>query len=735
VLPKKDIKDWVNFMIIVELVLASSATYAGLQFYRQRTKKKSTLRDVLITASNPGIDSEPSFLAALDARYQTFVQTRIDPLLEGKSRTAQMKLLASDVQLKVTDNLNTTSTALNRYLAGSLLLMSINVLSVWLFPPLLFATGAATIYLSLYVFAEAYRSLRTQRQVTTELLIALYVIGTWAAGYLILEPLFAFLYFLGAKVVFLMETRSRQGVSDLFGLKPNFAWRVTDGLEIKTPIEALEAGDIIVANPGEPIPVDGVISAGMALVDQRHLTGEAQPVEKSSGDVVLAATLLLTGRIYIRVEKAGNETTAAQISAVLEQTANYETPFVTRGQEIANQSALPNLMLSLLAWPVRGFTGAVAILSAGPSFNLKTCSLLSMLNYLQIAAQDAILIKDGRALDKLSQVDTIVFDKTGTLTIDQPHVAHIHCIDPALDETTVLTYAAAAEYRQSHPIAKAILTAAEEQQLNLPMIDEASYKVGFGIEVMLDQQWIHVGSERFMQQNGITIPEKIQVRQAMCHAQGHTLVLVACNRTLVGALELHATLRPDLHATMADLRQRGLALVIISGDQEEPTRQLANQIGIEHFFANTLPENKAALIAQLQAKGHVVCFIGDGINDAIALKQADVSISLRGATTIATDTAQVVLMDHNLAKLGDLFELASQFNRTIQHIFWATLAPGVLLVGGVFFLHFGIIAAEVLLQLGFFNGIAAAMLPLLRNKRTQEPQAEPALSETTISNH
>jgi Cu2+-exporting ATPase len=140
-----------------------------------------------------------------------------------------------------------------------------------------------------------------------------------------------------------------------------------------------------------------------------------------------------------------------------------------------------------------------------------------------------------------------------------------------------------------------------------------------------------------------------------------------------------------------------------------------------------LPENKAALIAQLQAQGHVVCFIGDGINDAIALKQADVSISLRGATTIATDTAQVVLMDQNLAKLGDLFDLAIQFNRTIHHIFWATLFPGIILVGGVFFLHFGIITAEILLQLGFFNGIGVAMLPLLRNKRARGPQEEPAL--------
>lgn len=722
-------------MFILGLVLAGSATYAGLQVYRQRIEKTPMLRDALITAGNNRSERRQSFLTALDARYQTFVQTHFDPLLEGKARTAQMQLLAADVQLRVTDNLNTTSTELNRYLAGSLLLMSINLLSVWLFPPLLVVTGVATIYLSLYVFAEAYRSLRTQKQVTTELLIALYVVGTWVAGYLILEPLFAFLYFLGAKVVFLMETRSRQGVSELFGLKSSFAWCIKDGLEIQTPVDELEAGDMIVANPGEAIPVDGVISAGVALVDQRHLTGEAQPVEKGPGDIVLAATLLLTGRLYIRVEKAGNETTAAQISSVLEQTATYETQFVTRGQAIANQSALPNLALSLLAWPVRGFTGAVAILSAGPSFNLKTCSLLSMLNYLQIAAQEAILIKDGRALDKLSQVDTIVFDKTGTLTIEQPHVAQVHCVDAMVDETVVLTYAAAAEYRQSHPIAKAILAAAEARQLTLPMLDEASYRVGFGIEVTIDQQAIHVGSERFMQQNGIALPEKIQAIQALCQAQGHALVLVACNHTLIGALELHATLRPELQRTIADLRQRGLALVIISGDQEEPTRQLASRLGIEHFFANTLPENKAALVAQLQAQGHVVCFIGDGINDAIALKQADVSISLRGATTIATDTAQVVLMDQNLAKLGHLFELANQFNRTIQHIFWATLFPGIFLVGGVFFFHFGIITAEILLQLGFFNGIGAAMLPLLRNKKAHVPQEAPAQSETTISHH
>lgn len=709
-------------MALLELVLVGGAAYTGIQAYRQRTQKRS-LVDRLQEVAEDQIDRTQTYLDKLDKRYQTFIQTRIDPLLEGQTRRQQMELLTSNVELQVNEVLTTTDAKLNRLMAASFSLMGIATLSSWLFPPLLLLTAAGTIYLTWFIYAAAYRSLRQKKRVTTELISALYVSGMWLAGYFVFGAVICFFYFLEAKVLFRMEGRSRQGFTSLFGQQSRFAWRVVDGVEVQIPVETLQAGDIIVVNAGEPIPVDGVIIQGMALIDQQHLTGEAQPAERGVGEPVLAATLLLTGRIWVAVAKAGSETTAAQITAILEQTANHQTALVTRGQQIADRSALPTLSLSLLAFPLRGFVGAVAVLGSGFGFNLRTCSLLSMFNYLQIAARNAILVKDGRALEQLSKVDTLVFDKTGTLTLEQPQVAQVHCCHPAVDEARVLTYAAAAEYRQPHPIAKAILAAAAERQLLLPAVDEAGYEVGFGIQVTIDQQRIRVGSERFMQQSGIIMPVAMQTVQATCRRQGHSLVMVARDDALIGALELHATPRPEVQAVLADLRHRNLHLAIISGDQEEPTRQLANTLGIESYFANTLPENKAALIAQLQSEGRVVCFIGDGINDAIALQQADVSISLRGATTIATDTAQIVLMDQSLAKIGALLDLANNFNQTVQQAFWTTMLPGVISIGGVFFLHFGIIAVELLFQLGFFTGLGTAMLPLLQEQSKQESPA------------
>ncbi|MCB0062868.1 MAG: heavy metal translocating P-type ATPase [Caldilineaceae bacterium] len=705
-------------MALLELALVGGAIYSGIHHYRQRSQKQRSLVVHLQNVTDQPTEGWRDLLHQVDARYQTFVQTHLDPLLEGHARHQQMELLTTDTNrpLQVNEVLMTTDMALNRYLAASLGLMGTALLSAWLFPPLSIISVAGAIMLNWTVYVGAYHALRERKLVTSELITALYISGMWLAGYFVFGAFSCFLFYLGTKVLFRMEGRSRQGFAHLFGQQPHFAWRVVEGTEIQVPTTALEVGDIVVVNAGEAIPVDGIITQGMALIDQHHLTGESQPAEKGVGERVLAATLLLTGRIWISVEKAGDETTAAQISTILEQTANHQTKLVTEGQQLADRSALPNLLLSLAAFPLRGFVGSVAVLGAGFGFNLRTCSLLSMLNYLQIAAHNAILIKDGRALEQLAKVDTVVFDKTGTLTLEQPHVANIHCAQPTVDETTVLLYAAAAEFRQPHPIAKAILAAAEERGLALPMIDEAGYEVGFGIRVTIAEQVIRVGSARFLQQSNIAIPEAIQTVQAACRQQGHSLVMVARNDELIGALELHATPRPEVQQVVADLLQRNLHLTIISGDQEEPTHQLANHLGIKSYFANTLPENKASLITQLQQEGRVVCFIGDGINDAIALKQADVSISLRGATTIATDTAQIVLMDQSLTKLGTLFDLAQKFDRTITQGFWTTMIPGVICIGGVFFLHFGIIAAELLFQLGFFTGLGVSMYPLLQKR-------------------
>jgi len=707
-------------MALLELALVGGAAYAGLQTYRQRGKKGSLL-EILSTKTAEQTANIQTALTKLDARYQLFIQTKLDPLLGGEARHQQMDLLASDTKLQVNDILtNTDDAEINRYLGLSVSLMGVATLSTLLFPPLLLLTTAGAIYLTWPVYKAAYQSIRQEKRVKTELIVALYMSGMWLNGYFVFGAFVCALFFLGTKVLFQMEGRSRKGITDIFGQQPRFAWRVVDGVEVQTAVAELQAGDVIVVNAGEPIPVDGVITHGTASIDQHMLTGEAQPAEKSIGDPVFAATLMLTGRVQIQVEKAGAETAAAQIGEILAQTANYQTELESRGLQLADQGALPNLLLGLLAIPLRGFVGATAVLGAGFGFNLRTCSMLGTLNYLQIAARNTILIKDGRALERLRQVDTFVFDKTGTLTLEQPTVAQLHCCQEGLSEEELLTYAAAAEYRQPHPIAKAILSAAAERNLALPAIDAASYEVGYGIKVTVGGQLIRVGSDRFMALEAIVIPESIQAVQAICRQKGRALVMVARDNQLLGALELHATLRPEVETVLSDLRQRGLALAIISGDQEEPTRDLAHALGIETYFANTLPENKATLIEQLQSEGRVVCFIGDGINDAIALKKADVSISLRGATTIATDTAQIVLMDQSLAKLGDLLDLAKNFDKTIKQGFWTTIVPGVICIGGVFFLHFGIVAAEILFQLGFFSGLGVAMLPLLNEKRQQQ---------------
>ncbi|MEZ4736034.1 MAG: HAD-IC family P-type ATPase [Caldilineaceae bacterium] len=289
--------------------------------------------------------------------------------------------------------------------------------------------------------------------------------------------------------------------------------------------------------------------------------------------------------------------------------------------------------------------------------NLWISGPLALRNFLTVATRRSILIKDGRSLELLTEIDTVVFDKTGTLTLEQPHVTHIHPFAD-VDAHDLLRYAAAAEHRQTHPIARAILAYAEEQQIRLPAIDETRYEMGYGLQAEIEGKTIRVGSGRFMTLKKIALPSEVAFLQESGHAQGHSLVMVAMGDQLIGAIELEPTIRPEAKDVIERLRRRNLDFYIISGDQEGPTQALAQKLGIDNYFANTLPENKAKLVAQLQEQGRAVCFVGDGINDSIALKKANVSVPLRGSTTVAMDTAQVVLMDTTLAQLPTLFALA-----------------------------------------------------------------------------
>jgi Cu2+-exporting ATPase len=586
--------------------------------------------------------------------------------------------------------------------------------------PLLYVPSAlCTLYAFRFLFTDAYRIYQEEQRLDYRAIWAMTIPAALAIGAVTSAAFGALLGIVGYYLVAKTENRSKQQIAELFGGQIGTVWLLVDGVEVEASLAQINNGDIIVVQAGQMIPVDGTIATGTATVDQHMLTGEAQPVEKAPGDGVLAATIVLSGRIQIQVEKAGEATVAAQITQVLNQSSNLKRSLQSRTDRMMNRLTWPILGLSALAVPFAGLSGAVAVLWYYPGGRLMNFGALSMLSNLQVAAQRGILVKDGRALETLSEIDTVVFDKTGTLTSEQPTVSQFFCYN-GLVQQDLLRYAAAAEAKQSHPIARAILQAAADHSLTLPPLEEAHYKVGYGLKTRIEGVMVCVGSVRFMQMEGIAVPLTIIEQQAASHAIGNSLVLVALNNEIVGALELAPTIRPEADAIIRSLHARGIQTVIISGDNEAPTQRLAAELGISRYFAEVLPQDKADLVAQLQAEGHKVCFVGDGINDAIALKTANVAISLRGATTVATDMADIVFMDGALRQLPTLFQLADEFAANMFINLVAAVVPPVLGIASTLFLGWGFGIAVVLSQVNLPVGIYNALRPLLDEEKTRQ---------------
>ncbi len=268
---------------------------------------------------------------------------------------------------------------------------------------------------------------------------------------------------------------------------------------------------------------------------------------------------------------------------------------------------LPLLALSAAALPVAGAQGAMAVLISDVTWDARLTGPLSVLNFLNLATQHGILIKDGRALELLAHVNTVVFDKTGTLTLEQPELGRIYVRD-GLDENQLLTYAASAERRQTHPFARAILQAAQARQLDLSASQDAHYQEGFGILVHLPDTQVHVGSARYMEMEGIDIPADWRALQAGGHAQGYSYVYVAVEGRLSGLIELRPAIRPEVKQLVQQLKARNLTLYILSGDHQQVTAALAEQLGIEHYFAEVLPAGKAEIVERLQAEWRIGLF-------------------------------------------------------------------------------------------------------------------------------
>ena len=582
--------------------------------------------------------------------------------------------------------------------------------------PLIWLTIPIVIYSERPFFKLAYDSIIKEKRITSYVIDVFLVSGLLVGGFFYTEVIAAWFALLGQKLLIKSENNSKQNIAQLFGEQPRFVWLLSEqGVEVEIPIEALKIGDVILVNAGQVIAVDGIITEGVASIDQHKLTGESQPVEKGIGDVVLASTIVLAGRIGIKTENTGEGTVAMQIAQVLTQTADFKDSLQSRGEAIADKLTLPTLGASALFLPIFGYTASLAVLTNTFGYKMRLFAPASMLSFLDVASQQGILIKDGRSLEILNQVDTIVFDKTGTLTLEQPTVAQIHTVAD-VSENDVLYYAAGAETGQTHPIAKAILTLAKQRQIVIPTLSNACYEMGAGIQVQIDKKTICVGSESFMLLNKFNIAESLKKVQINAHKQGHSVVFIASDNHVIGAIELQATLRPEAQHIVNDLKQRNMSLYIISGDHDAPTKKLAETLGISNYFANTLPEEKAALIGQLQSEGKSVCFIGDGINDSIALKKANTSISLKGAATIATDTAQIVFMDGKLTQLPELFQLAVKYEENIKSNFLISTIPSCVCIGGVMFFHWGVVIGMGVTLSTLFAGIINSTIPSLKQK-------------------
>ena len=687
--------------LFVPLLLLGGLTYSGKKIYKKLVGEKDTF---------------PISKSATGKEEQSIEENREQQIQDILSENGPKEIREWEKE-------NT------HYLKFSFISMGVTSVFSLFFPAFTILTTPLLIYCALPVYQDAYNSLINKGKLKISLLDSIAITAGIATGYYAVSAFGNAVYFIAAKLLDKTRNNNQKIICDIFQDLPQHVWLLRNEVEVEIAISELKVGDIIVVNAGEVIPVDGKIVNGIATIDQRMLTGEAQQCEKEAGDQVMAATIVITGKIHIQTEKTGTETIAVNITQALNQTSSFEMSLQTEAEETADKTVLPMIGLGTFTLFTLGTASSLAVFCSNFAEVLRLTAPISMLNFLQLASKNAILIKDGRSLEYLNQIDTVVFDKTGTLTLDQPHLGKIFTFNDYQDNE-LLTYAAAAEYRQNHPIAKAIVQAATERNLQIPEIDLGHYEIGYGVKVKIADQMIKVGSLRFMEMEGISLPAKIKDIEQTCHGQGYSTVYVAIEEQIGGILELKPTIRPEVISEIRKLKKRKLSLYIISGDQEYPTQRLAKELGIENYYANTLPGDKAALIEQLQQEGRSICFVGDGINDSIALKKANVSISLRGASTVATDTAQIILMDQSLAKLDYLFELAGQFRTNQKTGIAVSILPGIICIGGIYLLHFGILSTLIFYNASIVAGLGNASLPKLQEKmKSTQPDLEDELGK------
>jgi len=475
--------------------------------------------------------------------------------------------------------------------------------------------------------------------------------------------------------------KTSDAIKKLMGLAPKTAHILRDGAEIEVPVDAVQLDDIVIVRPGDKIPVDGVIVSGSSSVDEAMLTGESLPVEKKVGDAVIGASINKNGSFQFKATKVGKETALAQIIQLVEDAQGSKAPIAQLADKISGvfvPIVIGLAVLSGLAWFFLGqeswifaltITISVLVIACPCALGLATPTAIMV--GTGKGAENGVLIKSGDALETTHKIQTIVFDKTGTITEGKPVVTDILVADSALSEAELLTLAASAEQGSEHPLGEAIVGAAKERQLPLAEGSDFSAIPGHGIRVTVNERVLLLGNIKLMKEEGIELSTFVQQADRLAE-EGKTPMFVAKDGSFAGIIAVADTVKDSSQTAIARLHKMGIEAVMITGDNKRTAEAIAKQVGIDRVLSEVLPEDKALEVKKLQAEGKKVAMVGDGINDAPALAQADVGIAIGSGTDVAMESADIVLMRSDLMDVPTAVELSKATIKNIkENLFWA----------------------------------------------------------------
>jgi Zn2+/Cd2+-exporting ATPase len=604
------------------------------------------------------------------------------------------------------------STGWTLLLSGVLIAFSwmLQWLDLWLLAADMLMAGSAVIG-GVPIARRAISALR-YRTFGIDLLITVAVTGSLGIGEYWEGAAVTFLFTLGAFLEGKTLEKTRDSIRSLLALSPMEATVIRDGSEVRVHPDEVQLGESVLVRPGEKIPVDGTVLQGRASVDQASITGESIPVQKGTEDSVFSGTIVQFGYLEVKAERVGEDTTFSRIVQFVEDAQESKAPTQRFIEKFAKYYTPGILILAAVLFLVtRDIPLTLTLLVISCPGALVIAAPVTIVSGIGNAARKGVLVKGGNTLEQISQIDVVAFDKTGTLTEGKPQVVSMKTAKGT--EEAMLMLAARAERRSEHHLARAIITEAEKKKLPLTTDADGDFHSlpGKGIEAWVDGSIVLVGNRLLMQEQQLSIPVSLQGYIEAEESLGRTLMYVASEHEVLGCIAVADPLRAEAKQLVAQLKGAGIQHVImLTGDHEPTARAAAEQLGITEYRSNLLPEHKVEMVRSLQAEGHRVMMVGDGVNDAPALAAANAGIAVGGTgTDIAMETADIILSSGKLERIGYLFGLSQAVMRVMkQNIVFAVAVAG-LLVAGVLaetvFMASGMLIHELSVLLVIVNAI------------------------------